>query len=70
MKELGRYHREQLAQGIEPYTFGFLGKAMGWSEAECRVTIAKVINDVRDKTLHLYVRYYFVYGRKPESAVH
>jgi hypothetical protein len=57
MKELGRYHREQLAQGIEPYTFGFLGKVM-------------VINDVRDKSLHLYVRYYFVYGRKAESAVH
>jgi hypothetical protein len=31
---------------------------------------AKVIQEVRDKTLHTYVRFFFVYGRKPESAVH
>jgi hypothetical protein len=70
MKELGRYQREHVAIGIEPYTYGFLGKILGWKEEECKVMTAKVIQEVRDKTLHTYVRFFFVYGRKPESAVH
>ena len=70
MKEIGRYQREHMAMGIEPYTFGFIGKVLGWSEEECKVLIAKVVNEVRDRSLHLYIRFFFVYGRKPESAVH
>ncbi|KAL5404688.1 hypothetical protein PMIN03_008957 [Paraphaeosphaeria minitans] len=70
MKEIGRYQREHMSIGIEPYTLGFLGKVMGWSETECKIMIAKVREEVRDKSLHLYIRFYFVYGRKPESARH
>ncbi|KAF2820505.1 S-adenosyl-L-methionine-dependent methyltransferase [Ophiobolus disseminans] len=70
MKEIGRYQREHMVLGIEPYTLGFIGKVLGWSEAECRVLIAKVTDDVRNKAFHLYIRFYFVHGRKPESAVH
>lgn len=70
MKEIGRYQREHMAMGIEPYTLGFIGRVLGWSEAECRILIAKVINDVRNRALHLYIRFYFVHGKKPESAVH
>ena len=69
MKEIGRYQREHMAMGIEPYTFGLLGKVLGWSEAECRVIIAKVVDDVRNKNFHIYVKFYFTHGRRPESAV-
>ncbi|KAF2124279.1 S-adenosyl-L-methionine-dependent methyltransferase [Dothidotthia symphoricarpi CBS 119687] len=68
MKEIGRYGREHLAVGVEPYTFGFLGKLLGWSEAECRVMIAKVVADVRNRNLHLYIRFCFVHGRKPKEG--
>lgn len=70
MKEIGRYQREHMAMGIEPYTLGFIGKVLGWSEAECRVLIAKVVDDVRDRAFHLYIRFYFVHGQKPEHAAH
>jgi hypothetical protein len=70
MKEIGRYQREHMAMGIEPYTLGFLGKILKWSEDECRVATAKVVSETRDKSLHLYLRFFFTYGRKPESAVH
>ena len=68
MKEIGRYQREHMAMGIEPYTFGFIGKVLGWSEQECRVLIAQVTNDVRRKDVHMYIKFYFVHGRKPPSA--
>ena len=54
--------------GIEPYTFGFLGKILGWSETECKVMIAKVREEVRDKSLHMFIKFYFVCGRKPGGA--
>ncbi|KAF2265077.1 S-adenosyl-L-methionine-dependent methyltransferase, partial [Lojkania enalia] len=64
-KEIGRYQREHMAMGIEPYTFGFIGKVLGWSQDECRVITSKVVNEVRDKSLHLYIKFYFVSGRRP-----
>lgn len=70
MKEIGRYQREHVAMGIEPYTLGFIGKVLGWSEAECRVLIAKVVGDVRNRAVHMYIRFYFVHGRKPLGAAH
>ncbi|KAF2703819.1 S-adenosyl-L-methionine-dependent methyltransferase [Pleomassaria siparia CBS 279.74] len=70
MKEIGRYQREHMAMGIEPYTFGFIGKILGWSEQECKVIIAKVINEVRDRNLHLYIQFFFVVGRKPGDATY
>lgn len=68
MKEIGRYQREHMAMGIEPYTFGFIGKILGWSEEECRVLIAQVTNDVRRRDVHMYIKFYFVHGRKPTTA--
>ena len=68
MKEIGRYMRELMVMGVEPYTYGFIGKLLGWSQEECRVLIAKTTAEVRDKKFHLYNRFYFVYGRKPEAA--
>ncbi|KAF1953458.1 S-adenosyl-L-methionine-dependent methyltransferase [Byssothecium circinans] len=70
MKELGRYHREQLSQGIGPYTLGFLGKVQGWSEAECKIITAKVQTQMRNPKIHTYIKYFFVHGRKPDNAVH
>ncbi|KAF2183531.1 S-adenosyl-L-methionine-dependent methyltransferase [Zopfia rhizophila CBS 207.26] len=67
MNEIGRYQREHMAMGIEPYTLGFIGKVLGWSEQECRVLIAKVVNEVRDKSMHMCIHFLFVCGRKRES---
>lgn len=67
MKEIGRYQREHMAMGIEPYTLGFIGKILGWSEEECRVLIAQTTNDVRRRDVHMYIKFYFVHGRKPQA---
>ena len=55
-----------MSMGIEPYTFGLLGKGMGWTESECRVMIAKVVGDIRRRDVHMYIPFYFIHGRKPE----
>ncbi|EMD63708.1 hypothetical protein GGP41_005655 [Bipolaris sorokiniana] len=68
MKEIGRYQREHMSIGVEPYTLGLLGKVAGWTEEECRVMIARTVSDVRRKDVHMYIRFYFVHGRKPDHA--
>lgn len=69
MKEIGRYQREHMSMGVESYTLGLLGKVLGWSDDECRVMIAKCVGDIRNKAVHIYIRFFFVHGRKPETAV-
>lgn len=68
MKEIGRYQQENFIQGVEVYTLGFLGKVMGWSQEECKVMTAKVVSEVRDKSMHGYCRFFFVHGRKPTDG--
>ncbi|KAF1811222.1 TAM domain methyltransferase [Eremomyces bilateralis CBS 781.70] len=66
-KLIGRYQREHAVAGIEPYTLGFIVKILGWSQEEAQIMIANVLNELKDRRLHLYVPFYYVYGRKPES---
>lgn len=66
LKEIGRYQRENYLQAIEAYALGLLGNVLGWKAEECKVLSAKVIAELKDKSLHLYSRFFFVYGRKPE----
>ncbi|KAJ9302775.1 hypothetical protein DTO271G3_149 [Paecilomyces variotii] len=65
LKEIGRYWLEHMIGGIEVYTLGFIGKVLGWDELECRVLIAKVTEELRDRRNHLYVNLHIVRGQKP-----
>ncbi|PGH34127.1 hypothetical protein GX50_03090 [[Emmonsia] crescens] len=65
LKEIGRYFLEHALLGVEAYAFGFIGKVLGWSEAECQVLSAKVKAEFRDRKNHMYIKTYFVSGKKP-----
>ncbi|EEH06366.1 methyltransferase [Histoplasma capsulatum var. duboisii H88] len=65
LKELGRYFLENVILGVEAYAYGFIGKILGWSQAECQVLCAKVKAEFRDRRNHMYIKTYIVYGKKP-----
>ncbi|PGH32100.1 hypothetical protein GX50_05116 [[Emmonsia] crescens] len=65
LKEVGRYFLEHCLLGVDAYILGFIGKVLGWTEAECMVLAAKVKAELRDRKNHLYLSTHFVYGRKP-----
>ena len=44
---------------------GFVNRVRGWSTSETEVLLANVRSELRDPQFHMYVRMYFVYGRKP-----
>ncbi|KAL2380793.1 hypothetical protein RJZ90_004383 [Blastomyces dermatitidis] len=65
LKEVGRYFLEHALLGVEAYAFGFMGKVLGWTHAECQVLSAKVKAEFRNRQNHMYIKTYFVSGRKP-----
>ncbi|PGH12432.1 hypothetical protein AJ79_04268 [Helicocarpus griseus UAMH5409] len=65
LKEIGRYFLELSTMGIEAYTLGFIGKILGWSQAECQVLAAKVKTELRNPRNHIYINTHFISGRKP-----
>lgn len=66
LKEIGRFQLLHVSTGVETYTYGFIGKILGWSETECQVLTANTLQELRSRANHLYVRFFFVRGRKPE----
>ncbi|OKL57674.1 hypothetical protein UA08_06948 [Talaromyces atroroseus] len=62
LKEMGRFWLEHMVAGIEVYSLGFIGKVLGWGEAECRVLAAKVGTELRDRKNHLYVNCHIIRG--------
>ncbi|KAL1962671.1 hypothetical protein VTN77DRAFT_9305 [Rasamsonia byssochlamydoides] len=65
MKELGRFQQVQQIQAIESYTPALFSRILGWTSEEVEVLVAKVRNELKDRSLHLWIPFYFVYGRKP-----
>jgi len=62
---VGRCQGELVGASIEPYALGFICKVLGWSEQETKILIAKVRQEIANYKNHLYIRFFFVYGRKP-----
>jgi len=51
---------------MEAYSMALFTRVLGMSFAEIQVFFAAVRNEIVDRSLHLYAKYYFVYGQKPE----
>lgn len=66
MKELGRYHQVNLLEGMEGHTLALFTRVLGWTAAEVQVLLAGVRSEVTDRSLHIYGKFYWVYGQKPE----
>lgn len=65
MREVGRYQQVQQILAIQSYAPGFFSRVLGWTALEVQVLIAKIRNELLDKSIHMYIPCYFVYGRKP-----
>lgn len=66
LKELGRWHQVQMVDAVEPYTLAIFTDVLGRDVEETQVAIEMVRKEFREKKHHLYVRYHFVTGRKPD----
>ncbi|KAG5794788.1 hypothetical protein H9Q69_006173 [Fusarium xylarioides] len=67
LKEIGKYQSIQEAKAIESYTPQIFSAVLGWSQEEIQVFMAKVKNEIKDPSIHLYLPVHFLWGRKPAS---
>ena len=51
--------------GVESYTPALFSRVLGWNQLEIEVLMSKVKNELKDRSIHLYVLIYMVYGQKP-----
>lgn len=50
---------------VESYTPALFSRVLGWNQLEIEVLMAKVQNELKDRSIHLYLLIYMVYGQKP-----
>ena len=67
LKKLGLYFREQMIESIPSFMLAYYTRILGYSMDQTQVTMAMVRKEFQDRTLHLYLKWHFVTGRKPES---
>ncbi|KAH7129389.1 S-adenosyl-L-methionine-dependent methyltransferase [Dactylonectria estremocensis] len=65
LKEIGKCQLVQSSQAIESYTPKLFGDLLGWSTEEIEVMIAQAKNELKDRSIHLYLPVYIIWGRKP-----
>lgn len=66
MKEIGRYQQVNMVEGMEAYSMALFTRVLGMTSEEVRVFFAGVRQELIDRSLHLYAKFYYVYGEKVE----
>ena len=64
-KELGRLHRFEMLDAVEPYTLALYTKVLQKSLDETQIAIEMVKKEFRTNKFKLYVNYHFITGSKP-----
>jgi SAM-dependent methyltransferase len=64
LKELGTMFRVQMIESIPSFMLAYYTRILGYSMEQTQVTMAMVRKEFFDKSLHLYLRWHFVIGRR------
>lgn len=65
LKEIGKYQLINYYEGYEAIGIGLFTRALGWTDSEFQVFLARIRNELRDRRIHTYNTFTVVYGRKP-----
>jgi hypothetical protein len=65
LKPLGALFRIQMIHSIPSFVLAYFTRILGHSMEHTQVTMAMVRKEFQDRSLHLYLKWHFVAGRKP-----
>ncbi|EEP75341.1 conserved hypothetical protein [Uncinocarpus reesii 1704] len=68
LKELGRYQQAMMLEALEAYSLALFTRVLGWNVARIQLLLVGVRKELMDRSLHIYSRYYIVYGQKPKAS--
>ena len=67
LKEIGRVFRVQMIEAVPTFSIAYYTRVLGYSHEQAQVIVAGVRSEFLDKSLHLYLRWHFVRGRRPAA---
>lgn len=53
-----------MLEALEAYSLALFTRVLGWSVARIQLLLVHVRKELLDRSLHVYSRYYVVYGQK------
>lgn len=68
-KEIGRIGKVSILETIEPYSLALFTRVLGLSYQDAQEHMEKARAELMNCSLHLYVRFHFVYGQRPFDDV-
>lgn len=68
LKELGRYQQANMLEALDAYSLALFTRFLGWSVDQIQMLLVGVRSELLDRRLHIYSRYYLVYGRKGRNS--
>ncbi|KAK0649780.1 S-adenosyl-L-methionine-dependent methyltransferase [Cercophora newfieldiana] len=66
-KELGAAVLENFDEGLESFSYKLCTEGLGWTKEEVDELLVEVRKNIHDRSLHLYITVYTIYGRKPDA---
>ena len=69
LKEVGKFQSLALLEGLEGISLALMTRGLKWKADEVKVLIAKVRNELKDRTIHSYQPKVVVVGRKPVTPL-
>ena len=68
LKWVGRHYRDNWVEGLAGFSYKLYGlDGLNWSRDEVEVRLAEVRKALMDSSVHAYLHYWVVYGRKPNE---
>lgn len=59
------YYQAQCLDAVEPISVALFTRVLGYSYEEAQVMMVGPRNDMKNPNAHVYMKFHFVYGRKP-----
>jgi len=66
-KVLGMVVLENFEEGLESFSYKLCMEGLGWTKDEADKLLVEVRKNLSDRSIHVYITVYTVYGRKPEE---
>ncbi|KAH1497616.1 hypothetical protein LV164_004456 [Aspergillus fumigatus] len=67
LKELGKFHQVNMIESLDAYSFALLTRVLGWHITEVHALLAGARAELLNRSIHLYAKWYHVYGQKPQD---
>ncbi|MCJ1432955.1 hypothetical protein MMC27_002313 [Xylographa pallens] len=68
LKEVGKYQLLNYTEGYEAIGIGLFTRSLKWQPTEFQVLLARLRQELKDRTIHAYQHFAVVVGRKPFSS--